>query len=106
MLMDGEKEVTYHTSRGLLEAGMGDKCALCTLLLPSTDTRVDRNAAIEFTLKVTREEDDNGPSPKDAPRLRIEASSSVVRKEYCLYTLPGTSEATIVKVMTVHFDNS
>ncbi|KIJ58835.1 hypothetical protein HYDPIDRAFT_119193 [Hydnomerulius pinastri MD-312] len=94
MLMDGEK-VMYHTSRSLLEVGMGDECALCALLLPWTDTRVDRttDSEVEFTLNVTREEEDNGPSPKDAPRLRIEASSSAVWDEYCLYASPDDPAA-------------
>ena len=88
--MDAE-QISYRTAVDSVRFAIADGCALCTMLGCQISRIPDGDTHIEFVLELDREEDENGPSPKGTPRLRMRASSSSAWTEYCLYTFPGTS---------------
>ena len=88
----GSHQITYRTTTSLVRAGSTNGCTLCSLLIRQvSQSREDGDGPLEFILEIDKEEDENGPSPGNTPRLRMMADHSSSWAEYCLYASPGTS---------------
>ena len=94
--MDGE-DVMFCTTLSVLDTGRGSGCPLCTLLRDylGHNALKDDHAGIDFIFRVERQADENGPSPKDVPRLRFTTSDPLIWAEYCLYTPAGRRVITL-----------